>query len=472
MKLDLSEADIARHKSLYDGMSEKQQRIYLGTMAQSSGNKHGIVSAIARWFHVSRNRVVRGIREVRAGETYRIGDRNRAPGAGRKSIEVTHRMMMEKSGKAEEYGDLLQVIDNVVQKKAYGDPMTGRKWTRTTAETVAEEVLKLTGMKYCPSSIRKLIRTNGYSLQKNQKFDQVGKKHPLRNEQFEHIEEMKQEFLAAGDPVISIDTKAKEKLGEFINGGREYRKIHDPRRVFDHDFAFRYSEIEKDNPMIPLRMMDERAIVIPYGVYCLNTNQGFVTLGIDSDTSEFAGNAIKNWWEKQGKAAFPNSKRILILSDGGGSNRAKGFLFKIALQQLADDIDLEITTCHYPPGKSKWNAIEHRLWSQVSHSWNAKPLRNLSTVMEFIKSTTTKTGLTVDCLIDYGIYLTESEKRKARAKHEDFEGIDDKAGLQAKVRIEVWGRENTDLQKWNYTIRPHDFCQRWHNYKAPVIKVS
>ena len=469
-RIVLSDEFVAKHKALMQGMCEKQKRLYLGTIA--SDFSYGGISAVAYHFQIDRKRIARGVKEVQSGVTYVYGDRNRAPGAGRPPITVTHANMVTQAGMDIELADILKVVDIIVEKSSYGDPMTNHKWINATVKSVADEVFNLTGRRYSHSSIKKIIRLNGYSLQKNQKFDQVGEKHPLRYEQYQHIQELQKEFLDAGDPVISIDTKAKEKLGDFIRPGKEYRKTHDPRRVLDHDFAFEYSEIEKDNPMIPKSMMNSRAIVIPYGVYCVNNNEGFVTLGIDSDTSEFAGKAITAWWENKGKIAFPHSKRVLILTDGGGSNRSRGWLFKISLQQVADDTNLEVHVCHYAPGKSKWNPIEHRLWSQVSHSWTAKPLKSLEVVKGYVEHTSTKTGLTVSCVIDYGTYMTEKEKAEAKKNNEPIQGIDNCAALQSAVVIEHWGEEGTALYQWNYIIRPHGDDQKWHDYGMELALAS
>ena len=468
LRIVLSDEYVTRHVTMMSTMGERQKRLYLGSMALDLG--YGGISAIAFYFAVNRKTVARGAKELNSGEKFTPGDRNRAPGAGRPSIAVTHAKAVKEAGMDTELEDIRKVVDIIVEKSSYGDPMTNHKWINATVKSVADEVFSLTGRKYSHSSIKKLIRLNGYSLQKNQKFDQVGKKHPLRDEQYQHIQELKKTFLDAGDPVISIDTKAKEKLGDFIRPGKEYRKTHDPRRVLDHDFAFKFNEIEPNNPLIPQSLMNHKAIVIPYGVYCVNNNEGFVTLGIDADTSEFAANAITAWWENKGKSEFPNSKRILILTDGGGSNRSSGWLFKIALQQFADDTDLDVYVCHYAPGKSKWNPIEHRLWSQVSHSWTAKTLSSLEVVKGYIEHTSTQTGLTVSCIIDYGTYMTEKEKNEAKKNNEPIQGIDNCVTLQSEVLIERWGKAGTALQQWNYSIRPHNSDQKWHDYgmKLPL----
>ena len=204
--------------------------------------------------------------------------------------------------------------------------------------------------------------------------------------------------------------------------------------------------------------------VITYGVYCLNTNKAYVSLGIDSDTSEFAVDSILNWWNEQGKIDFPNSKRLLILADGGGSNRSSGCLFKIALQQLSDKLGVEISVCHYPPGTSKYNLIEHRAWPHISHAWSAKPLKNLEVVCGYICSASTTKGFSVNCEINYKMYMTERERAEARKNNETVVGIYDRPEIREDVLIERYGN-NPDLQRWNYTIRPHEEAKRWENYK-------
>lgn len=459
---------IEAHRESYAGMSEKQRRLALGELALFLG--YGAITLISTMLNYSRGCIQRGMKEFKAGIRYTAGDRDRAPGGGRKKIEVVHKEEIMNSdideAKKEELCDLRKIIFDILEASScYGDTETTRKWINITVKRVAEWVFEITGQKYSNTSIKRIIRQLNYSLQKNQKYDQVGSRHPKRNEQFLHIHEMIADFKKTGDPIISIDTKAKEKIGDFIRPGSEYRRKHEPRRVMDHDFAFSFSRYyQADDPLFPEELLNHKAIVIPYGVYCVNTNKAYVTLGIDSDTSEFAADAILNWWNMQGKHDYPNSKRMLILTDGGGSNRSRGWLFKIALQQLTDITGIETHVCHYPPGTSKYNPIEHRLWSQVTHTWAAKPLLTLELVRDFVSSTTTVTGLTVGCEINYRQYMTEREKAEARKCGGVATGIYDRPAIRDDVLIKRYS-DDPDLQKWNYIIRPHEEGKRWQNYE-------
>ena len=392
------------------GMPEKARRLHLGRVSLQLG--YGGKTALAKITGYSRAMIARGETEVKNGEIYYVGDRNRKRGGGRPTIEVTHRREMEKLGltgaELDEAIDICSVVKVIVEQVAYGNPMTNNQWINTTTKAISAEVYKKTGRKYSHNSIKRIVRKIGFSLQRNQKYDQVGKQHPKRNEQFEHIKEREDDYLRSGDPIISIDTKAKEKLGDFIRPGRECRMKGCPRRVLDHDFALRFDEIYPDgSDLVPAELLKQKAIVIPNGVYCINNNTAHVSVGISHDTSEFAADSIRNWWREKGKKQFRHAKRLLILADGGGSNRVRGWLWKIACQQLADDIGLEIEMCHYPPGCSKYDPIERRLWSQVTHAWAAKPLKNLEIIRGYISHTSTETGLSVTCEICSKVYMTE-----------------------------------------------------------------
>ena len=471
MLVTLDQKYIDLHSRMLKGMHEKQRRLYMGTLAAEL--PYGGISALSKAFGYSRGCIQRGLAEVKSGETYSVGERNRAVGGGRKRIKEFHRRTIEHreditDDEKERLADLPTLVEAILQNNCYGDPMSTRKWIRTTAKSISEEIKQLTGQIYSYSSIRKIVRSLHYSLQKNQKYDQVGKKHPKRHEQYDHIQDKIEEFLQSGDPVISIDTKAKEKLGDFIRQGREYRLVNDPLHVLDHDFAFLLKQLYEGVLDFPAELLQRKAIAVPYGVYCVNTNKAYVTLGVSSDTSEFAVDSILNWWKAHGRIDFWGKRRLLILTDGGGSNRASGILFKIALQQLSDYTGLEIHVCHYPPGKSKWNPIEHRLWSYISINWAAKPLKNLEVMQGYISNTTTEKGLVVDCAINYTIYMTEKEKDKARKEGIAVRGIDNRNDLWKDVLIERWS-EDVDLQKWNYIIRSHAEAKRWVNYQPSCL---
>lgn len=266
--------------------------------------------------------------------------------------------------------------------------------------------------------ISQLLTDMGYSKQVNQKMEQVGIPSPDRNEQFEFIDHTAHKYLENGEPVISVDTKKKENIGSFKNVGAEYREVKNPRKVLDHDFP------------IP-----ELGKVAPYGVYVLNNNTGFVNLGTSHDTPEFAATSISCWWNAFFPMAFPAAKRIYITCDGGGSNSSRSRSWKYELQQLANDTGLEIMVSHYPPGTSKWNKIEHRMFCYISKNWQGQPLIDIETVISLISNTTTEKGLTITCQLDEKVYETG---RKI---------TDDEL-----AQISIFPCET--LGKWNYIIKP------------------
>jgi hypothetical protein len=263
-----------------------------------------------------------------------------------------------------------------------------------------------------------MLKELGYSLQLNQKMMQVGEEHPDRDKQFRFINSKAKRFLKVGAPVISIDAKKKENVGNFINDGRTYRKKKDPVKVLDHDFPIK-----------------ELGKVTPYGIYDIGRNEGFVNLGVSSDTSEFAVESISRWWLTLGKKTYPNSTRLYINCDGGGSNGSKNRLFKYQLQQFANQSGITVHVSHFPPGTSKWNKIEHRMFCYISSHWRGQPLISVETVVQLIGSTTTTTGLKIVCVKDDTVY-----KIGVKVRDEDFATIDIK--------------ENT-LPPWNYIVFPN-----------------
>lgn len=458
------------------GLPEKAVRLYLGRRALEKGR--GAISVLSRYCHVSRNRISRGMQEVLEGQIFNKGDHNRKPGGGRWPIEKKHRMEMAKKGftgiDLDAAADIIGIIDDIVDDCSYGDPMSNAKWINVTVQKVRDEVLARTGCCYGHATIKRVIKKLGYSFQKNQKYDQVGKAHPERDAQFCRIAEERASFEASGDPIISIDTKAKMQLGNYYHSGRELRKKHDPRKVWDHDFACTFGDIYPEgSSLIPPELMKNLAIVSPYGVYDVRRNVGFVLFGVSRDTSEFAAEAIIRWWEVQGKAAYPNSKRLLILADGGGSNKARGYLWKEAVQQIGDATGLKISVCHYPPGTSKYNPIERRLWSQVTRTCAAKPLQTLEHAMEYTRHASTRTGLLVQAESSSHIYLSASEKKQMLEKGLIPYGIIDTIELREDINIEYYneGEKDSALRKWNYTIRPHKPEQAWKNFRKPVLAV-
>lgn len=314
--------------------------------------------------------------------------------------------------------ELDEHILKIVDGSTYGDPEKVLSYTTMSLRGIQSKLAEEYDEKVSFRSIGTKLEELGYSKQANQKMLQVGEPHPDRNQQFEFINSKASRFLKQGLPVISVDTKKKENIGNFKNNGQEYRKIKDPRKVWDHDFP------------IP-----ELGKVAPYGVYVLNDNTGFVNLGTDHDTAEFAAESILRWWTAVGKNTFPNADKIYINCDNGGSNGSRIRLWKYELQQIANITGLEIYVSHFPPGTSKWNKIEHRLFCYISKNWQGKPLIDIQTVVELISTTTTKKGLKVVCQVDENKY-----ELKRKVSDQEYEKINLHPGRT--------------LGNWNYIIKP------------------
>jgi len=390
-------------KTMIPILDEKQKRVMYGITSKVLG--YGGTAAVHEMTGAARNTIVSGKREAEAIGDEENGDRRiRRPGAGRKTAKEKNPGLYEK-------------IEEIVSNSTYGSPMKVLTWTTMSLRKIASE-LRQYGYEVSQNIVSRALEELGYSKQQNQKNLQVGEPHPDRDAQFRFINEKAKEFLEAGDPVISIDTKKKELIGNFKNNGSEYRKEKEPRQVLDHDFA-----------------LPELGKVAPYGVYVLNDNTGFVNLGTDHDTSEFAAESICRWWFTVGINTFPNAKRIYINSDGGGSNRPRGLQWKYQLQQIADITDLEIHMSHFPPGTSKWNKIEHRLFCYITKNWQGKPLIDIETVVNLISSTTTSKGLKVKCVVDTNKYELKQQITDEQAKSINLEECD-------------------QFGKWNYIIRP------------------
>jgi hypothetical protein len=281
----------------------------------------------------------------------------------------------------------LPALDSLVEPESRGDPMSPLRWTTKSLQNLSAELGRL-GRAASTSLVAELLRYMGYSLQAPSKQAE-GRQHPDRDGQFRYINTLAGEHLAAGDPVISVDAKKKELVGNKANGGAEYQPVGEPDRVEVHDFPD--PEIGK---------------AIPYGVYDIGANAGWVSVGDDHDTAAFAVATIGRWWDTMGVAAYPDTHRLMITADAGGSNSYRGRLWKVELAKLAERTGLEITVCHYPPGTSKWNKIEHRLFSQITMNWRGRPLLSHDVVVELISATTTRTGLTVQAARDEGYYPT------------------------------------------------------------------
>jgi hypothetical protein len=386
-------------------LDEKQRRLYLASEALTYGR--GGIALVRRISGASKNTIKRGIAEHKKG--VKPDDRVRIVGGGRKLVE-------------EKYPNIEDEIRKIVDGATYGDPERVLSYTTESLRKIEEE-LKNREISVSHVTIGEILEAMEYSKQANQKMLQVGKPHPDRNAQFEHINSIAAEYINAGDPVISVDTKKKENIGNFRNNGQEYRHKKDPRKVLDHDFP-----------------IEELGKIAPYGVYNLNHNVGFVNVGISHDTSEFAVESISRWWETVGKHTFPNSKRVYINCDSGGSNGYRVRMWKYQLQQFADRTDLEIEISHFPRGTSKWNKVEHRLFCYISKNWQGKPLVDVQTAVDLIGSTRTTTGLKVICVRDD----TESELAK-KVSDEDFKTI--------KIK------KIPPFESWNYKILP---CRKGH----------
>jgi hypothetical protein len=389
-----------KFRALATRLDEHTRRVWAATEAGSIG--YGGISLVARVTGISRRAILVGLREIKDGDILPKG-RVRRPGGGRKSA-VQHQP------------DLPERLEGLVEPLTRGDPMSPLRWTCKSTRRLSQELGKL-GYSVSSRLVRVLLHGMGYSLQGNCKTIE-GKQHPDRNAQFEYINTRVTAEMRAAQPVISVDTKKKELIGNYKNGGCEWHRKGDAPKVNGHDFP---------NPDVP------RAH--PYGVYDLAKNRGFVNVGTDHDTATFAVASIRKWWLAQGRGAYPEAKRLLITADAGGSNGSRLRLWKWELQRLADELSLPISVCHFPPGTSKWNKVEHRLFSFISTNWRGEPLADYATVVSLIAKTTTTTGLRVCCRLDRRRYPTGR-----------------------KVSNEDWAKINLHRDDfhgdWNYTIRP------------------
>ncbi|MDR0594467.1 MAG: ISAzo13 family transposase [Bifidobacteriaceae bacterium] len=378
-------------------LDERQRRVVLGAAAGRLG--HGGVSALARATGVARNTIARGERDA-AGEP---AGRVRAAGAGRPRL-------------ADRDGGLEADLRGLLDPDTAGDPERFLLWTTLSTRALARRLGEL-GHKVSQSTVGRMLNAMGYSLQANQKTS-LKSGHPDQDAQFRRIDRLVAARVGAGEPVVSVDTKKKELVGNYKNGGREWSPAGRPWLVEAHDFP---------SPDVP------RAL--PHGVYDIAAGDGWVSVGTDHDTSEFAAATIGAWWREMGRARYPAARTLLICADGGGSNSARGWAWKFELAKLAAATGLEITVAHLPPGTSKWNKIEHRMFSFISMNWRAKPLVSHEVVVKLISSTTTAAGLTIRCQLDTrpyptGAKYTDSAKAALPLVRDDFHG------------------------DWNYTITP------------------
>lgn len=373
-------------------LNEKQKRLIAAVEASSLG--YGGVTLVTKVTGMARSRIHRGLIELKSNNKNEL-DRIRATGGGRKSIYV-------------ENEKIINLVESLIEDSTKGDPMSPLKWTFKSTRQIAEVLLKKR-YKISHETIRTILNNLGYSLQGNTKS--LEGSHPDRDKQFKYINKQVKEYLKDGEPVISVDAKKRELIGNFANNGQEWRKRNKPRKVNMHDFH---------NPK-------GQEIGIPYGVYDQGKNLGWVNVGCDHDTASFAVQSIYNWWLYMGKRLYPKANRLLICADSGGSNGYRVRLWKYKLQEFVNKTGLEIQICHFPRGTSKWNKIEHKLFSYISMNWKAQPLISHEVMVKLISNTKTKKGLKVVAKLDKtkypnGIKITDEDMEKINIKRNDFHG--------------------------------------------------
>lgn len=385
-------------------LDERVLRLWAAVEAQSLGR--GGIAHVSEATSLSRTTIYVGISELESGGPgveSRLPGKIRRTGGGRKKLK-------------EKDPYLLQDLDELLEPATRGDPETPLRWTCKSTTKLAEE-LTARGHPVSQRTVCDLLDELGYSLQGNRKTKE-GSSHPDRDQQFMHISERVKELQSIGQPVISVDTKKKEMIGEFKNGGQEWGKKGKPVEVNVYDFP---------DPVL--------GKAIPYGVYDITANKGWVNVGIDHDTSEFAVESIRRWWREMGSPLYPDATELLITADGGGSNGSRVRLWKLELQKLADELGMAINVCHFPPGTSKWNKIEHKMFSFISQNWRGRPLITREVVVNLISNTRTKKGLEITAKLDInsyktGIKVSDEELKKIAIEKNDFHG------------------------EWNYKIKP------------------
>ena len=388
-----------RYDLVKSHLSERQRRVWLGVEARELGRSG--VAVVAAAAGVSRDTVRRGRDELDDPQPLEV-DRSRTPGGGRKRAEVLQ-------------PGLVEALDALVEPESRGDPMTPLRWTSKSLRILAVE-LGSQGFGVSASLVQRLLHEAGYSLQGNAKTLE-GTQHEDRDAQFRHIHDTAAKYAASGDPVVSIDCKKKEIVGLYKNNGQVWRPKGAPERVDVHDF------------------MGEQGKAIPYGVYDTGANTGWVSVGVDHETAAFAVNTLRSWWNTVGVVAYPDAGRLLITADSGGANGNRRRTWETELATLAAETGLDITVCHLPPGTSKWNKIEHRLFSQITRNWQGRPLTSHETILSLIGATTTTTGLSVTAELDDGAYpigikITDRQMKDLPISRADWHG------------------------EWNYTLHP------------------
>ena len=390
----------AKFTSMSPALNERGRRIWAATEAMAAG-RGGIVG-VSRATGISVSTIRRGLRELASGDIAEPG-RVRRPGAGRKPT-------------VEKDPSLVPDLERLVEPTASGDPQSHLLWTNKSVRKLAAQLQSM-GHDVSHQLVAETLAATGYTLQSNRKTLE-GTSHPDRDAQFRYINDQVRAFQVRRQPVISVDTKKKELVGEFRNPGKEWRRKGTPELVRVHDF-----------------LQEDKGKAIPYGVYDLTRNAGWVSVGIDHDTATFAVRTIRRWWRVMGRPDYPKARSLLITADAGGSNGARVRLWKWELQSLADRTGLSLTVCHLPPGTSKWNKIEHRLFSHITMNWRGRPLTSLAAIVSLIASTRTGEGLRVRCELDKGRYpkgqeVTDEQWARVRLQPHPFHG------------------------DWNYTIKP------------------
>ena len=395
------EAELVRQKLKYlSNLNEVDSRNYLGLWAIEEG--WGGISKVNKLTGRAMDTIRKGIKEIKSGKNIKSETgRLRKKGGGRKNI-------------TEKNPEIKKEIEYILEENTAGDPMSKLKWTNKSTYTIADE-LKDKNKNISEDSVGRIIKQLGYSLQSNIKSKESGSSEE-RDSQFRYINETVKIFAKKNMPVISVDAKKKELVGNFKNNGKKWMKKGKAEIVNVYDFWFL-----------------AKGKAIPYGIYDINLNNGFVNVGIDHNTSEFAVESIRQWWNKIGKKNYPNTKELLICADGGGSNASRSRLWKFYLQRFANKTGLKITVCHFPPGTSKWNKIEHKMFSFISMNWRGKPLINYEVIINLIEGTKTKKGLKIKAKMDKNIY-----ELKQKVSNKEFE----------KINLE----EHKINSKWNYTL--------------------
>jgi hypothetical protein len=389
----------ARYLAIKDRLDERGRRLFVASEKVAAG--YGGTAAVSRATGMAHSTIIRGAKDLLSvpASTERV----RRKGGGRPALSQCNPTVLN---------DLRQLVEPATM----GDPMRPLLWVSKSREKLAS-ALRALNHAVSANTVGKMLLTLGYSRQVNRKTKE-GSHHPDRDRQFQHINGQVSAVQAANQPVISVDTKKKELIGEYKNGGSDYRAAGCPDPVKVHDF------VDKN-----------LGKVAPYGIYDVATNTGWVSLGIDHDTAEFAVNAVRRWHQVVGSVRYPKADRMLITADGGGSNGSRVRLWKLELQKLADETGLTFQVCHYPPGTSKWNKIEHRMFCHITQTWRGKPLLSRITVVDLIAATTTKTGLTVQCELDEKAYPKGIK-------------VSDAEMATLNIESDPWRPE------WNYTIKP------------------